>query len=253
MLKTIKSFITEMFPVSSRNSYHFLNRFLYTGEKYYCPICEKGYKKFLPGGDNLTGNSKCPGCSSLERQRLLWLYLNQKINIQNKKIKLLNVAPDLAIQSKLRSLNNIDYISIDLESKLAMQKQDLTNLTFNENYFDAIICYHVLEHIYDDRKAMSELLRVLKPGGWAIIQTPIESDREKTYEDFSITSPKERKKIFGQEDHVRIYGRDYFNRLEQVGFRVIKDDFINKFDESEIERLVLDKGEILFFCTKPVK
>ncbi len=250
MINSLKNIAVKHFPVGSRKIYHRLNIFFYKGEEYYCPICEKGFKRFLPAGENIFGNSKCPGCSSLERQRLLWLYLTSKLKIQDQKIKLLNVAPDFAIQSKLKSLSNIDYISIDLESNLAMQKQDLTNLSFSDNYFDAILCYHVLEHIVDDRKAMSELFRVLKPGGWAILQTPIEKDREKTFEDFSILLPQERKKIFGQEDHVRIYGQDYFKRLEQSGFIVIKDDFINNLNRTEKERLVLDKNEIIFFCTK---
>ena len=117
--------------------------------------------------------------------------------------------------------------------------------------FNAIICYHVLEHIEDDSKAMAELFRVLKPGGWAILQTPIDDEREETFEDFSITSPKERKKIFGQEDHVRIYGKDYFKRLRKVGFDVTENTFIRKFNQSEIEKFVLDKNEKICFCLKP--
>ena len=251
MLKTIKSFILGKFPISSRKFYHSLNKLIYKGENYYCPICEKGFKRFLPAGDNITGNSKCPGCNSLERQRLLWLYLTRELKIQNQKIRLLNVAPDFAVQSKLKSLHNIDYVSIDLESKLAMYKADITNLNFVENSFDSILCYHVLEHIKDDRKAISELYRILKPGGWAILQTPIDIDREKTFEDFSITSAQERKRIFGQEDHVRIYGRDYFQRLENAGFLISEDGFIDKFSTSEKEKYVLDNNEVIFFCTKP--
>ena len=251
MLKTIKSFITAKFPISSRKIYHSLNKLIYKGENYYCPVCEKGYKRFLPAGDNITGNSKCPGCNSLERQRLLWLYLTRELRIQGQKIRLLNVAPDFAIQLKLQSLSNIDYVSIDLESPLAMHKADLTNLDFVENSFDAILCYHVLEHIEDDIKAISELYKILKPGGWAILQTPIEYGREKTFEDFSVTSGKERRRIFGQEDHVRIYGRDYFQRLENAGFLITEDRFIDKFNTREKQKYVLDNNEIIFFCTKP--
>ncbi|MCW8961534.1 MAG: class I SAM-dependent methyltransferase, partial [Ignavibacteriaceae bacterium] len=117
---------------------------------------------------------------------------------------------------------------------------------------DAILCYHVLEHIEDDKKAISELYRILKPGGWAILQSPIDTDREKTFEDFTITSSQERKKIFGQEDHVRIYGKDYSLRLKKEDFVVREDDFINKLSESEITKYVLDKNETIFFCKKPV-
>ncbi len=114
------------------------------------------------------------------------------------------------------------------------------------------MCYHVLEHIEDDLKAIFELYRILKPGGWAILQSPIDIEREKTYEDFTITTPAERKKVFGQEDHVRIYGRDYFLRLKKAGFKVTEEDFINRFNASEIKKLVLDKDETIFFCSKPI-
>jgi ubiquinone/menaquinone biosynthesis C-methylase UbiE len=173
------------------------------------------------------------------------------MNIINSKIKLLNIAPDYATQNKLKKLVNINYTSVDLDSPLAIKKADLTKLPFEDNMFNAIICYHVLEHIEDDSKAMAELFRVLKPGGWAILQTPIDDEREETFEDFSITSPKERKKIFGQEDHVRIYGKDYFARLRKAGFDVTENTFIRKFNQSETEKFVLDKDEKICFCLKP--
>jgi SAM-dependent methyltransferase len=209
MLKKLKYLVVNNFPVASIKVYHTFNRVLYKGNNYYCPICEKNYSRFLPSPDSIRSNSKCPGCSSLERHRLLWLYLTSELKILASEIKLLNIAPDYATQTKLKSLTNVDYSSVDLESPLAIYTEDLTNLSFKDNSFDAILCYHVLEHIEDDKKAISELFLVLKTRGWAILQTPIDNDREETYEDFTITSPDERKKIFGQEDHVRIYGRDY--------------------------------------------
>lgn len=251
MLKNLKDLVVNSFPVGTRKIYHTLNRFLYRGNNYYCPICEKGYNRFLPGPEKTRSNSKCPGCSSLERHRLLWLYLTSKLKISSSEIKLLNIAPDYATQAKLRTLTNVDYTSIDLESPLAMQKEDLTKLSFKDNVFDAILCYHVLEHIKDDKKAISELFRVLKPNGWAILQTPIDVDREHTFEDFTITSLEERKKIFGQEDHVRIYGGDYPLRLKKAGFFVKEDTFVNNFSESEIIKYALDKIETIFICTKP--
>jgi SAM-dependent methyltransferase len=252
MIIHVKKFVVNNFPLSSRKIYHTVNKFIYRGKKYYCPICERGFRRFLPGPDKIKNNSKCPGCSSLERHRLLWLYLKDEMNIFNSKIKLLNIAPDYATQNKLKKLVNINYTSVDLDSHLAMQKADLTNLPFEENMFNAIICYHVLEHIEDDSKAMSEILRVLRPGGWAILQSPIDTNREKTFEDFKITSPQERKKIFGQEDHVRIYGKDYSLRLKNAGFIVKEDDFINKLSETETQKFVLDKNEMIFFCKKQV-
>ena len=251
MLKNFKDLVVNSFPVGTRKIYHTLNRFLYKGNNYYCPICEKGYSRFLPGPDNIRSNSKCPGCSSLERHRLLWLYLINELKILASEINLLSIAPDYATQTKLRSLTNVNYTSVDLESPLAMQNEDLTNLSLKDNSFDAILCYHVLEHIEDDKKALSELFRVLEPGGWAILQTPIDTDRKHTFEDFTITSPDERKKVYGQSDHVRIYGRDYSLKLKDAGFIVKEDTFINKFSETEITEYVLDKNETIFFCTKP--
>lgn len=250
MLRLLKQFLSHNFPESSRKAYHSINKIIYKGDKYYCPICERSYKTFLPAGENLEGNSKCPGCSSLERQRLLWLYLTQKLEIPKQNIRLLNIAPDFAIQNKLKSLSHLDYLSIDLESKLAMKNEDLTNLSFSDNSFDAILCYHVLEHIVDDKKAMSEIYRVLKPNGWAIIQTPVEKEREKSFENFNVTTPAERRKLFGQDDHVRIYGRDYIERLKSTGFNVTEDDFINSFSFTDIEKFVLDKNELICYCTK---
>ena len=165
---------------------------------------------------------------------------------------MLNISPDYATQVKLKSLANINYTSIDLKSPLAMYNEDLTNLSFEDDTFEAILCYHVLEHIENDLKAIFELYRILKPGGWAILQSPIDIEREKTYEDFTITTKAERKKVFGQEDHVRIYGRDYYLRLKKAGFTVTEDAFINKFTASEIEKFVLDKDETIFFCSKPI-
>jgi len=252
MFQPLKNLVVKSFPNTSRKVYHTINWFIYRGNNYYCPICERGYSRFLPGPDNTRSNSKCPGCSSLERHRLLWLYLTRELNIPTSKLKLLSVAPDYATQSKLKNLANIRYSSVDLESPLAMYKADLTKFDFNNNDFDAILCYHVLEHIEDDKKALSELYRVLKPGGWAILQSPIDTDREKTFEDFTITSPQERKKIFGQEDHVRIYGKDYSLRLKNAGFVVKEDDFVIKLSETETQKFVLDKDEIIYFCTKQI-
>ncbi len=246
----IKRFISKYFPELSRNIYHAINKIRYKGDKYFCPVCENSFNQFLSGPDESRKNSKCPGCGSLERQRLLWLYLKNIIQIEKQNIRLLNIAPDYAIQSRLKKLKNINYISIDLESDLAMQKQDLTKLSFADNSFDAILCYHVLEHVEDDNKAMKELFRVLKPGGWAILQTPIEKNREKTFEDFSITSPEDRKKVFGQSDHVRIYGVDYIDRLKNAGFIVKVDHYVNKLDSREIEKNLLDEEEEIYFCIK---
>ncbi|MBT8269766.1 MAG: methyltransferase domain-containing protein, partial [Bacteroidia bacterium] len=133
----------------------------------------------------------------------------------------------------------------DLNSPIADIKADICDLPFDDDSYDFIICNHVLEHIPDDRKAMSELLRILKPGGRAILQIPQDMEREETYEDPSITDPKEREKHFGQYDHVRVYGRDYFDRLRSVGFKVEEVDYTSALSDEEIDRYRLAKGEII--------
>ncbi|MGD8306083.1 MAG: methyltransferase domain-containing protein [Ignavibacteria bacterium] len=239
----------KIFPCL-RDIYYRINRFIYSGKRYHCPICEKDYKKFLTGAGNKL-NSRCPGCGTAERHRLLWLYLQNKLNIFNKDLQLLDIAPDQTIQKKLKASTNINYLSVDLESAFAMKKMDLTKLEFDDNKFDGVICYHVLEHIGNDRKALSEMFRVLKPGGWAILQSPVDMDREYTFEDPTITSPQEKLKYFGQEDHVRIYGRDYTKRLKEAGFDVIEDNYILEFDDRKISLYGLDKDEIIYLCKKP--
>ncbi len=250
MYVQIKKFIEKIFPNFSRKIFYKINSIRFKGDKNHCPLCEKGFSKFLTGPDKSRINSKCPGCGSLERQRLLWLYLTNKLEIKNRKINLLNIAPDYATQNALKRLKNITYTSVDLNSSLAMKKNDITNLEFNDTQFDAIICYHVLEHIENDRKALSELHRVLKPGGWAILQSPVDTDRAVSFEDSNVFAPEERKKLFGQEDHVRIYGCDYTYRLEEAGFLVNEDAFIKELTEGEKEKYLLDKNEVIYLCTK---
>ena len=167
------------------NIFIYISSLRYSGTRYECPICNGKFRKFLSGGnENQRQNSKCPRCRSLERHRLVWIYLKHKTNFLKSKQKLLYVAPEYCFRKKFDSLKNIQYISVDLESPLAMKKMDVTNLKFDDSIFDSIICLHVLEHVQDDKKAMREFLRVLKPGGWAILQVPILG--EKTYEDDTI-------------------------------------------------------------------
>ena len=129
-------------------------------------------------------------------------------------------------------------------------KADICNLPFKDNVYDVILCNHVLEHIPDDTKAMKELFRVLKPGGMAILQIPQDLKRLVTFTDNSVTDQKERAKIFGQYDHVRIYGRDYFEKLRSIGFKVIEEDYTSKIEAILIEKYCLAKGEIIPVCFK---
>ena len=144
-------------------------------------------------------------------------------------------------------------MSADIVSPSTMVKMDITDIKLPNDQFDCILCYHVLEHIPDDEKAMKELFRILKPGGWAILQSPIDRDREKTFEDSNILSPEERKRAFGHRDHVRIYGRDYKERLSRAGFNIRPIDYIRNLQSNVIKKYGLLEDEIIYFCTKKKK
>ena len=223
------------------------------GSKHTDPIDGKSFRSFLPYGyENPRENVLAPSTLSLERHRLLWLFLENETNFFTENIHLLHFAPEQAFYKRFKQLKNIDYTTTDLNSPLADVKADICNLPFEKNTYDVILCNHVLEHIPDDTKAMQELYRVLKPGGWGVFQIPQDLSRDVTFEDDSITDKKERARIFGQYDHVRIYGRDYFDKLRGIGFEVDEIDLTAKLSENEIEKYRLAKGEIIPLVKKPL-
>ena len=240
-------------PVLIRISYlvrPFLKIYL-KGDRYTDPIDGSGFRKFLPYGyENQRENVLSPSTLSLERHRLLWLYLKNETNFFSKQQKVLHFAPEQAFYKRFRKLSNLDYTTTDLNSPLADVKADICDLPFKDESFDFILCNHVLEHIPDDKKAMEELYRILRPGGTAILQIPQELDRAETFQDDSITDSKERAKIFGQYDHVRVYGRDYSNKLRNIGFKVEEANYTAKLTEDEIQKYRLAKGEIIPVCRK---
>lgn len=225
--------------------------FFLRGDTYKDPIDGKTYRKFLPYGyEKVRENVLAPGTLSLERHRLCWLYLKNETPFFSENLKVLHFAPEQAFYKRFRKMKNLDYTTTDLNSPIADVKADICNLPFQDNEFDFIICNHVLEHIPDDTKAMQELYRILAPKGTAILQVPLENDRQTTFEDDTITDPKKRAKIFGQYDHVRIYGMDYFEKLASVGFSVKAVDYTASFSEEEISTYRLAKGELLPVCCK---
>ena len=210
------------------------------------PIDEQQFNSFLPYGyENPRENVLSPSTLSLERHRLLWLYLKNETNFFTAPLKVLHFAPEQAFYKRFRKLSNLDYTTTDLNSPLADVKADICDLPFEDNSYDIIFCNHVLEHIPDDAKAMQELYRILKPGGWGIFQIPQDLKRVVTYENDSITDKKERAKIFGQYDHVRIYGRDYFDKLRSVGFQVEEINYTALLTPEEVENYRLAQGEVL--------
>lgn len=220
--------------------------FALRGNKYTDPIDGKSFSKFLPYGyENQRENVLSPSTLSLERHRLLWLYLKEHTNFFTKPHKVLHFAPEQAFYKRFRKLKHLSYTTTDLNSPLADVKADICDLPFDEESFDFILCNHVLEHIPDDEKAMKELYRILRPGGTAILQIPQDLSREHTFEDDSITDPKERARIFGQYDHVRVYGRDFFDKLRKVGFKVEEVDLTKDMAPEKVEQYRLAKGEII--------
>ncbi|MDA8596580.1 class I SAM-dependent methyltransferase [Flavobacteriaceae bacterium] len=223
----------------------------FRGTKYTDPINEKSYRKFLPYGyENLRPNALAPGTLSLERHRLLWLYLKNS-NFFNQESKVLHIAPEQCFIKRFKKLKNLDYTTTDLYSPIVDIKADICDLPFEDNSFDWVLCNHVLEHIQDDRQAMREIFRILKPGGSAILQIPMDYDLDKTYEDDRISSREERAKHFGQYDHVRLYGWDYYDRLASIGFEVYKEQPQTKLSEKQIEQYALAVNEVIPVVKKP--
>ena len=216
-----------------------------------CPICSFEGEKFLSQGLVERKNAKCPNCKSLERHRMCYLYFKKilfKEKDSKKRLKFLHFAPMKCLVSSLK-FYNLEYLSVDLNPEKAMKVEDINNLSFKDDSFDIIFCSHVLEHIEDDRRAMHEIFRVLKNEGLALILVPIQSKRNKTFEDLTIRTPEERLRVFGDREHLRLYGNDFKERLEGIGFRVsvIKpEDFLTI---EEIEKYALAQNSI-YLCRK---
>ena len=225
--------------------------FFLRGSTYTDPIDGKSYRRFLPYGyAKVRENVLAPGTLSLERHRLFWLYLKNETTFFSAPLRVLHFAPEQAFVQKFKKQKNLTYTTTDLNSPIADVKADICDLPFKDNSFDFIICNHVLEHIPDDTKAMQELYRVLAPSGTAIVQVPYDAKREITFEDNTITDQSERTRIFGQYDHLRVYGMDYFKKLSSIGFNVNALDYTSSISSDDIERYRLCKGELLPVCKK---
>jgi len=225
--------------------------FFMRGNTYTDPIDGKSYRRFLPYGyAKVRKNVLAPGTLSLERHRLFWLYLKNETAFFSAPLRVLHFAPEQAFVKKFKKQKNLTYTTTDLNSPIAEVKADICDLPFKDHSFDFIICNHVLEHIPNDTKAMQELYRVLAPSGTAIVQVPYDAKREITFEDNTITDQSERTRIFGQYDHLRVYGMDYFKKLSSVGFNVNALDYTQSMSNNDIERYRLCRGELLPVCKK---
>jgi len=205
------------------------------GEGSRCGVCGNSYKHFLPYGRlRSRPNALCPGCLSLERHRLVWKYLREKTQFFTRPMDVLHIAPEQCFISPFTAAHGDRYVTADLESPWAKVHMDIHSMPFADNSFDAVLCNHVLEHVQDDLQAMREIRRVLRPGGWAILQVPFFSPvPEKTFQDDSVTGRLEREKLFGQADHVRRYGQDYAQRIREAGLTALSEDFAFTLSKEE--------------------
>lgn len=226
---------------------------VYKGNKVECPVCEKSFRKFLSYGSKVAHREGvlCPYDLTLERHRLMWLYLKNQTDFFTAPKKVMHIAPEQCFLDLFKKQKNLDYTTGDLVSPIADIHFDLHDIPLEANQYDVIFCNHVLEHVTDDHKCMTELFRIMKPGGWGIFQVPIDYTRSETYEDASITDPEEREKHFWQYDHVRLYGLDYPEKLRAAGFEVNPFDYHQFFPEEKVKRMRLHPDEIIYVVSKP--
>lgn len=224
----------------------------FKGSRHTCPCCGWSIRAFTMGGGSFRTRSAgyCPRCNSKARHRRVWLYLQQRSAFGPGSTRVLDVAPHHSLARALSRQPGVEYVGIDLQpgpwvSRIA----DLTTLSMDDGTFDGVVCVHVLEHIDDDIAAMGEIHRVLRPGGWSLINVPLDRGRP-TYEDPAITTPGGRRMAFGEATHVRIYGTDLVERLISVGFEV-EIDHGDSIERSTIERFGLTSDESILLCTRP--
>jgi methyltransferase family protein len=219
------------------------------GDAVECPCCGGRFREFMPGRDPT--NPICPRCGAQARHRALWLYLHERTDLfTGEGLRVLHFAPERALGGALAAAPGIDYVSADLDDPAAMEHFDITDIPHPDDSFDVILCIHVLEHVEDDHQAMRELHRILAPDGFAIALVPLDLDSAQTYEDPSITDPAERERAFWQSDHVRLYGRDFADRLRQAGFNVTVDQWVRGLDPATIQRYGLFPLEDMYVCGK---
>ena len=251
-MKGLISFATSKFSrqtlIRFSKIFGFFVRPFYFGRGVYCPVCDSRYRKFLPYGYGAAKENRlCPKCLSLERHRLMYLYLQNKTNFFSDKLSVLHIAPEQPFVKRFRKCQNLTYTTADLNSPLADIKIDVMKIELPDNSYDFIICNHVLEHVEDANVALAELYRILKPNGQAILLVPINPDID-TFEDPTITDPDERQRLFGQYDHVRQFGKDYANYISKAGFEVIEDRIFYEISEEERGKMLLARrGEEIVF------
>jgi len=244
-----KRILREIVPPRYRGAIRsYAARAAHFGTRRFCPCCNSHVRQFGPYGERPRPDAMCPVCGALERHRLAAMFFNRRRELLTGLKRVLHVAPEPPVERVLRTWTQDSYVSFDLYADDVLVQGDLTGMPFPSHAFDAIYCSHVLEHVPDDRKAMRELHRVLRPGGWAIVQVPI--TREATFEDLSVTDPDRRRQLFGQPDHVRVYGHDFPDRLARARFSVRVEKPQTSLARETMALCGLNTRENIFFCTK---
>lgn len=216
----------------------------YRGNQVECPICQGTFDRFMDHRGQ--PRVRCPRCGSMERHRLLWLYFTRETDLLTAPHRLLHFAPEWTFLRHFRRTRSLDYVTADLESGLAEEHFDITRNPHPDDSFDVVLCNHVLEHVPDDRAAMREIARVLRPGGWAVVMVPVARGRAATEEDSTLTDRDERLRRWGQEDHVRLYGADYVDRLHESGLDVEVRQLLSDLDDATIVRHGLRRTDDIF-------
>lgn len=221
----------------------------YRGRGRWCPVCGHSSRRFRSGGTVAREDARCPRCGALERHRFVWLYLTHRTNLFDGHPKrVLHVAPEQAFEGRLRDRLGAGYLTADLLDPHVMERMDITDIQYPDESFDVIYCSHVLEHVEDDQRAMREFRRVLKKSGWAILLVPIMGDM--TFEDPTVVRPSDRLRVFGQEDHVRRYGRDYADRLRRAGFDVQVTRVSDMIPSSQAVRMGVTGAGDIYHCRR---
>ncbi|MFA1770064.1 class I SAM-dependent methyltransferase [Rufibacter glacialis] len=249
-LPLLKKVLPAQTRLSLRKFFWLSRSWLYLGTNVYCPLCERSFRTFLPFGKERRSQALCPRCHTLERHRLLWLYLQEQVHLQERSLAVLHMAPEPIVQQRLHALPNLLYRSADLTSPVAMDRVDLQALPYATASFDLILCSHVLAHVPDETKALQELRRVLKPQGQLLLQARLHP-QEKTLETPEAVTPLQRQQVYGQSDRFRKYGQDFGERVAAQGFTVQAVAYANSRPAEEQTRLGLGLQELIFVATHP--
>lgn len=271
MFDTARSLVKCLVPAKYRMwRYELVDRLRYypellfsLGNRFECPFCQSHFRRFRSAGFDypvlkeglVVGASKhandvCPRCMSNARERLAYLFLMHETPLlQGSRLTVLHVAPEPNLSRVLSAPRNLSYFTCDRFAPKVMVTLDLTRMPFKEAAFDVVICNHVLEHVSDDRLAMTEIYRVLKTGGWALVQVPIALALDDSLEDCSATTDADRIRLFGQRDHVRLYAReDYVRRLSKANFRVIVTDYPRTLGPEATKYALIPEESVFVAC-----